>query len=266
MTTDIDEAMDWRGEEVSCASCPHLALSAQGGCELKKACVQDRYARRIDRFFDWNRALADDYLAHPYFEVRAIAANYATVFLLPRMLDDPDETVRWCAARRLPKRYLLPLRSDPHREVRIRIATVLGDDELRPMFNDSDYYVRLVIARRVVPSMLPLLVLDPDVEVRREVARRIGAEWLAHLAMDEDAGVRLEAARRMSPGRLLGRIADPDWRVRYEVASRVDVAALGELLEDPDPVVRDLAWTRVAAETTDAVTHLNATPATETRP
>jgi len=266
MTTDIDEAKDWRGEELSCASCPHLALSLEGRCALKRACVQDRYARRIERFFDWNRALADDYLDHPYFEVRAIAAGYATVFLLPRMLDDPDETVRWCAARRLPKRYLMPLRTDPHREVRIRVASVLGDDELRPMFQDPDYYVRLVIARRVPPSLLPLLLLDPDVEVRREVARRIGVEWLTHIAMDQDGDVRLEAARRMSPGRLLGWIGDPDWRVRYEVASRVDAAELGKLLDDPDPVVRDLAWTRVAAETTRPVANLNPVQETETCP
>ena len=73
-------------------------------------------------FFETNPALADDYLAHPHFEVRAVAARYATIFLLPRLLQDPDETVRWCAAQRLPKRYLLPLRMDPHREVRIRIA------------------------------------------------------------------------------------------------------------------------------------------------
>ncbi len=31
----------------------------EGLCKLKRACVRDRYARRIDRFFEWNPELAD---------------------------------------------------------------------------------------------------------------------------------------------------------------------------------------------------------------
>jgi hypothetical protein len=261
MTTDIDEARDWQGNEVDCATCPHQALLATGGCELKKACVQDRYARRLERFFQRNRALADAYLDHPYFETRAVAAGYATVFLLPRLLQDADETVRWSAARRLPKRYLLPLRADPHREVRIRVASILTDDELRPMVNDDDYYVRQIVAKRAPIGLLPLLVLDPDSGVRREVARRIGAEWLAQIAMDKDGDVRLEAAKRMTPGRLLAMIADPDWRVRYEVANRTDAYELAPLLDDADPLVRELARTRAGFT---GVSH--AKPATEPTP
>lgn len=165
MTTDIDEARDWQGNDIDCASCPHRDLLAAGRCESKKACVKDRYARRLERFFQQNRALADQYLDHPYFETRAVAAGYATVFLLPKLLGDPDETVRWSAARRLPKRYLLPLRNDPHREVRIRIASVLSDDDLRPMASDADYYVRQIVAKRASPGLLPLLVLDPDLSL-----------------------------------------------------------------------------------------------------
>ncbi|NEL90763.1 LRV FeS4 cluster domain-containing protein, partial [Escherichia coli] len=129
-------------------------LSAAGGCRLRHACVHDRYARRIDRFFNWNPALANDYVKHPHFEVRAIAAKHASQFYLPPLLDDPEETVRWNAARRLPKRLVLRLRHDPHREVRIRIATVLDPEDLMPMMMDDDYYVRLVVARRIVPSVL----------------------------------------------------------------------------------------------------------------
>ena len=77
MTDDIDEARDWQGNEVDCHACAHFALSAAGGCRLKHACVNDRYARRIDRFFNWNPALADGYVRHPHFEVRAIAAKHA---------------------------------------------------------------------------------------------------------------------------------------------------------------------------------------------
>ncbi len=148
-TDDIDEAIDWQGCEVQCEGCVHAELLAAGRCQLKHACVHDRYARRIDRFFDWNRALANGYLAHPHFEVRAIAAKTADVFRLPPLLKDPDETVRWNAVRRLPRNYLLKLIGDPHREVRIRIANLLSGDDLKPMMTDRDYYVRLVAARRL---------------------------------------------------------------------------------------------------------------------
>ena len=176
--SDIDEARDWLGNEIDCCTCAHQALAVAGGCRSKHACVNDRYARRIDRFFDWNPELANSYIAHPHFEVRAIAAKHASVFLLPPLLDDPEETVRWNAARRLPKRLVLRLRTDPHREVRIRIATVLDGDDLAPMMLDEDYYVRLVVARRVVPSLLGRMMGDPEAEVRRVVARRIPADWL----------------------------------------------------------------------------------------
>ncbi len=158
MTDDIDEAMDWQGHEVDCGACVHQDVKAAGRCRLKHACVHDRYARRIDRFFNWNPELANSYIAHPHFEVRAIAAKHASIFLLPPLLDDPEETVRWNAARRLPKRLVLRLRTDVHREVRIRIVSVLDDAELIPMMNDPDYYVRLVIARRIVPSLLAEMI------------------------------------------------------------------------------------------------------------
>ena len=244
MPNDIDEALDWRGNEVDCGACAHQTLPDNGLCRLKHACVNDRYARRIDRFFNWNPELANSYIAHPHFEVRAIAAKHASVFLLPPLLDDPEETVRWNAARRLPKRLVLRLRTDVHREVRIRIASVLDDAELMPMMADPDYYVRLVIARRVAPSLLARMIDDEEAEVRRVVAQRIPTDWLLRMASDRDAGVRLEIAQRLNP-ELLSRLRyDPDWRVRYEVASRVAVGDIAELTEDNDGFVKDMAQSR----------------------
>ena len=106
----IGEALDWRGNEIGCEACAHRDRLAAGHCRLRHACVNDRYARRIDRFFAWNPELANDYLDHPYFEARAVAAKHADVFHLPRLLNDPEATVRWSAAHRLPARYLLRLR------------------------------------------------------------------------------------------------------------------------------------------------------------
>ena len=167
--TDIDEAKDWQGNELDCAGCAHCALTARGRCVLKHACVLDRYARRIDRFFAWNPTLANDYLSHPHFELRAVAARYADIFRLPRLLADADETVRWNAAVRLPQRYLLRLRADPHREVRIRVAARLDGADLILMMHDADYYVRQIVAGRITSSLLPLMLHDQS--------RRCGESW-----------------------------------------------------------------------------------------
>jgi hypothetical protein len=246
MTNDIDEARDWQGNQVECAICAHRALNDAGGCRLKHACVNDRYARRIDRFFNWNPRLSDAYLDHPHFEVRAIAAKFANIFLLRPLLDDPDETVRWNAVRRLPRRLALRLRNDPHREVRMRIATLIDDDELVPMTGDEDYYVRLVVARRISPLLLGRMIDDEEVEVRRVVARRIPYEWLPGMVNDSDASVRLEVVQRLPPELLARLRSDPDWRIRYEVAGRAPVTELSGLIEDEDALVRDMARSRVA--------------------
>ena len=221
---------------------------AGGRCAFMHACVNDRYARRIDRFFAWNPSLANDYLAHPHFEVRAIAAKFADVFLLPPLLADPDEAVRWNAVLRLPRRYLLLLRNDPHREVRIRVASLLEGADLSPMMRDPDYCVRIQAARRISPEMLPAMMADEEAEVRRVVASRIGSDLLCHMAADVDAEVRLAAVRRLEAGELRRFRDDPDWRVRYEAARRMPPAQLFDMQEDPDDMVRDFVLARIAQE------------------
>ena len=88
MNDDIDEARDWQGREIDCAACEHDSMRVEGRCRLKHACVNDRYARRIDRFFNWNPQLADAYIAHPHFEVRAIAASLVERSLALGRFDD----------------------------------------------------------------------------------------------------------------------------------------------------------------------------------
>ncbi|MCC6828318.1 MAG: LRV FeS4 cluster domain-containing protein [Novosphingobium sp.] len=241
-----DERIDWRGQPIACDGCAHVALAREGRCRPGHACVEDRYARRIDRFFDWNPDLADSHVRHPHFEVRAIAAKQADLFLLPALLDDPEEAVRWNAARRLPARYKLKLRTDPHREVRIRIAASLDGAELAPMLRDCDYYVRLVAARRIDPPLLHALIADPEPEVRRVVASRLPAAMLAPMAYDEDAGVRLCVVGRMSADAINHMRGDADWRVRHAVASATrSRIVLRELAQDTDPIVRETAAGRL---------------------
>ena len=202
MIDDIEETIDWQGNPVDCSTCAHLDMNATGKCRLSHACVNDRYARRIDRFFHWNPDLANSYVTHPHFEVRAIAAKHAAVFVLLPLLDDPEETVRWNAARRLPKKHILKLRHDPHREVRIRIVSLLDDADLVPMLQDQDYYVRLVIARRLEPHLLEWMLHDEEAEVRRVVAQRVPDDMLMRMAGDPEARVRLEVAQRLTGDRL----------------------------------------------------------------
>jgi len=244
----IDEALDWQGKAIDCGVCDHRALLAEGRCAPLRACPHDRYARRIDRFFDWNPLLARHYLAHPYFEARACSAKAAEVFLLLPLLNDPEETVRWSAARRLPKRYLLRMRADPHREVRIRVAGRLEAADLVPMASDEDYYVRQVVARRLPPDLLIMLIQDPDVEVRRVVAQRIEQKHVTRMAGDPDGRVRVEAARRYPAELLPDLIGDADWRVRFEVARRADPERVTKLLGDEDDIVRDTLVARLAGD------------------
>ncbi|TKA93886.1 hypothetical protein FAZ78_25415, partial [Cereibacter changlensis] len=88
------EPVDWQGAAIDCGACTHRERIAQGLCGPGWACVQDRYSRRVERFFLLNPELADDCLTLPYFEARAQAARVATLFRLPPLLDDPDPAVR----------------------------------------------------------------------------------------------------------------------------------------------------------------------------
>ncbi|MGE5321121.1 MAG: 4Fe4S-binding leucine-rich repeat protein [Hyphomicrobiaceae bacterium] len=245
---ELGPPVDWQGCALDCAACACHGLQAQGRCRIGHACVVDRYAKRIDRFFSWNPELARDYLAHPYFEVRAVAAKHVDVFHLPQLIHDADETVRGSAAVRLPPRYLLALVYDPHREVRIRVAARLDPHELHAMIHDADYYVRQVVARRIPEGLLILLMHDEDPGVRSAVASRIGDDWLPGMAHDGEITVRREVAKRMPPGQLHLLLDDPDWRVRYEVASRAEPNHLQRLADDEDELVRSLARQRLGGD------------------
>lgn len=235
--------LDWEGQPISCEHCAARDLAIQ--CELGRACVQDRYAKRIDRFFRWNPERGNDFLNHPYFEVRAIACRHADVFHLMKMLGDEDETVRMSVAARLPPSLLPRLRDDPHREVRIRVAQRLEPGELAPMIDDADYYVRKLIARRLPEALLLRLLGDPEWEVRIELARRLPMPHLLRLVDDDEVSVRREVVRHL-PAALLSRMAnDAAWEVRWELAQCCDAALARRLIDDPEKVVAEAAAGRL---------------------
>jgi len=242
-------AQHWQGGPVHCGSCTyaHLrALEGRNGCEPGYACMQDVYARRIDRFFRWHPNLCDEQLAHPYFEVRAIAARFASVFRLTALMDDPDETVRLQLALRLPMTQLLRMVNDPHREVRIRVAQRLAPHDLAALRNDPDYGVRELVALRLPLALLPTMATDADRAVRMRVARRLEMPALLRMADDSAAEVRCIVAARL-PAALLPRLAgDADWRVRFEVAERADTATLRAMQDDADTEVHRIVQERLA--------------------
>ena len=151
----IIEAVDWRGNAVDCKSCSHRELRGAWPCRPGHACVNDRYARRIDRIFNWNPRWQTAMSSTIISRFARSLPNTRPFFSLPPLLDDPDEAVRWNTTRRLPKRMITKLRHDPHREVRVRgHVSLLEDGELVPMMDDPDYYVRLVICRRIDCNLL----------------------------------------------------------------------------------------------------------------
>lgn len=241
---------DWRGGPIDCAACEHAALRAlpeEAGCEPGHACMQDAYARRIDRFFRWHPELGNAWLKHPYFEVRAIAARHADVFRLTALIDDPDETVRLQIAVRLPQAHLARMASDPHREVRIRVAQRLEPAALASLRADPDYGVREWVARRLPSALLPLMASDPDRAVRMRVAERIEMPALLRMADDAQAEVRRIVATRLPPALVTRYFDDTDWRVRWEAAQRAQPHTLTPLLSDPDDEVRAVARQRIGA-------------------
>jgi hypothetical protein len=248
--------MDWQGGPVNCEACACIALRVHPnddidgrGCEPGHACMQDAYARRIDRFFRWHPELADQQLEHPYFEVRAIAARHASVFRLNGLMNDPDETVRLQVAARLSPAQLERLMQDSHREVRLRVAQRIDPARLGAMRHDSDYGVREVVAQRLPLALLTTLAYDPERNVREIVARRLRMPALFILATDPEPEVRRAVAESL-PEALLGRMADdPDWRVRWEVARRTPLAQLTQLealRDDTDSEVRQMVRDRLA--------------------
>jgi len=238
--------LHWQGGAVDCGACEYRALRGkpgEAGCEPGHACMQDAYARRIDRFFRWHPEQGDTQLGHPYFEVRAIAARHASVFRLAALVRDPDETVRLQVALRLPLAQLEGLAGDPHREVRIRVAQRVEAAALAAMRGDPDYGVRELVARRLPLAVLPTMAGDSERTVRMRVAQRLEMPALLGMADDAEPEVRRIVAERL-PAPLLARMVhDSDWRVRWEVARRGDTAMLARLRHDEDPEVR-----RAAAE------------------
>lgn len=249
--TDIP-VRHWSGAALDCSACAQHALllrPAGQGCQPGHACLHDAYARRISRFLSWHPGLADGQLQHPYFEVRAIAVRHASLFRLPALLRDPDETVRMQVVQRLPIAQLhthLPmLAQDPHREVRLRVAQRVDPARLGPLMRDPDYGVRECVADRLPLPLLSALAHDPDRAVRQRVAQRLEMPALLALADDPDGDVRRTVAQRMPDALLPRLLGDADWRVRWEVAQRAAPSALGPLLSDEDPEVRAAARQRL---------------------
>ena len=242
-------AVHWQGGPVDCSTCGHVEFRQRPGrlgCAPGHACVQDVYARRIDRFLRWHPELADDKLTHPYFEVRAIAARHCSVFRLPSLLGDPDETVRMQVALRLPLAQLSRLAHDPHREVRIRVAQRLTPCALAALRSDPDYGVRELVALRLPQALLPTMMLDTDRAVRMRVAQRLEMPALLRMSDDAEPEVRRIVAQRL-PVPLLARMTnDADWRVRWEVAQRADAVTLAALRDDDEAEVRQAVQHRTA--------------------
>ena len=235
--------VDWQGHDLSCTQCPTRGSGVR--CELGHACVQDRYAKRVDRFFKWNPQVSNQYLSHPYFEVRAIACRRADIFHLQRLIGDEDETVRLSVAVRLPLSQVVRLRQDPHREVRIRVAMRLEGSELLTMKDDEDYYVRKLVAQRLPEALVPRLMEDREWEVRLEVAKRLPVAQLLAMRDDREIAVRRCVARRLPEPLLLRMAADPAWEVRWEVAQRADAALARQMAaNDVEVEVRSEAQRR----------------------
>lgn len=236
------DPVDWQGTAIACAMCRFRARLDLGQCGQGWACVHDRYAKRIERFFLLNPDLADMCLSHPYFETRMNAARVASVFRLTRLLVDEDAGVRAMAILRLPRAHAERKIKDPDRGVRIAVAHRMPVESLIAMAADEDSYVRSIVARRAEVGMLPVMWGDADPDIRRIVARRIDTQWLDRFHADPDPLVRREAALRR-PGLF---VFDADMRVRHAVAEEGEADDLRQLMDDDEDIIRETAAARLA--------------------
>ncbi|MEM8836638.1 MAG: 4Fe4S-binding leucine-rich repeat protein [Pseudomonadota bacterium] len=249
---DGPQPVDWQGEPIECEHCVFQSRLDAGQCGQAWACVHDRYAKRVERFFLLNPDLADECLSMPYFEVRMNAARVATLFRLPPLLNDEDAGVRAMAVLRLPVSHARRMAKDPDRRVRIAVAHRLPVEDLLPVFSDTDNYVRSIAARRSEPGMLVVALSDDDPEIRRIVARRINDDWLNRFLNDPDPLVRREAAQRRPD--LFAK--DPDLRVRHTAAERGSFDVAEALIADDEEVIREAAEARLA-ELKGEATHVD---------
>lgn len=230
---------------IDCKTCSHRELLAEGKCEPGEICLSAQSGRQIDRFFRRNPQFAQNYLADPFWERRAIAVRYAPLEALRTMPRDTDEVVRCSLASRLPNDELDDFLRDPDREVRITVANRLDPEGLTALLGDADYLVRLQVAKRLPHGQLRRMADDEDREVRKEVARRLPTFTLRLLAKDEDAEVRRIVASRALSDDAEQMLKDEDWGVRLEAARHAPLEAITELVDDVEPDVRAVVQHRL---------------------
>ena len=192
-----EAATDWTERPFSCQDCRHLEMRASGRCMLGRLCVRDARARELDAFFAADPQQAGAYLDHVYFEVRALAAKYASLFEIVGLLDDREPEVRVMAALRLPLTRIKELRHDRDRKVRVACALRLDGADLLAMAEDADEYVRQTVARRLDPPLLAVLLHDESADVRLAVADRVPRHLVGQLLADPDAQVAERAKSRL---------------------------------------------------------------------
>jgi hypothetical protein len=192
-----EAATDWTERPFSCQDCRHLEMRASGRCMLGRLCVRDARSRELDAFFAADPQQAGAYLGHVYFEVRALAAKYASLFEIVGLLEDREPEVRVMAALRLPLNRIKDLRQDRDRKVRVACALRLDGGDLLAMAEDDDEYVRLTVARRLDPPLLAMLLHDESAEVRLAIADRAPRQIIAQLLCDPDEQVAARAKARL---------------------------------------------------------------------
>lgn len=246
------EPQDWLGHQLHCQGCRHEALHRDGRCRRGRVCVRDARARRIERFFMENPGSADGYLDHPYFEVRALAVRFASIFRLSPLITDSDAEVRAGVALRLPVARIESMAADPDRRVRLAVASRLGGKALMAMLSDEDWFVRLIVVRRLAAECLVRAVHDPEPDVRRWVARRIDRKYLGLMVCDAEPTVRQIVATRAQEGLLLKLARDDDIRVRFTSMERLPLSIVATLPEDSEKIIRDLVARRLGRDTHEA--------------
>ena len=196
--------------------------------------MHDRYARRIDRFFDWNpgsRAIPSD---PSLFRGARLRRQGRGCVPAAAMLDDPEETVRWSAVRRLPPLLLrLRQRSSPRGSHPGR-ATARRPRLISMVPKDVDYFVRQTVARRIPDDLLVLMIGRRRCGSQARRGQPYCPQTAAEDGGRQGSSVRLEVARRDDPANLAAFASDVDWRIRYEASRCAQMRSRAMVDNDDD--------------------------------
>ena len=237
--------------------------------------------RQQDMKKRWGEEKLEGLRASENYGDKILLAEHGNEKDLDKLVNDPDEDVRYAVAwRGRPKdldklvfdRYIAvraavakqgrdkdldKLVSDKEPAVRAAVADQGRDQDLDKLVSDEETLVRSNVAMQGRDKDLDKLVNDKEWNVRRHVAAYGRDQDLDKLVNDPEWDVRLNVAKQGRDKDLDKLVSDPEWSVRSIVAAHGRDKDLDKLVNDPDEEVRQFAEQQIREKDLDNLTEMS---------